>query len=140
MTSHRYGQHTTFWANVIVYGGGFLLLALLFGGCTLFTYDGVYEGYGEGVRVGEVMKFSHKGFIWKSWEGELLLNEFRFNKEGDGGNVFKFSTQDKAVAERVNSVLSKSGKVKIQYRQWFLKPIWVDSPYEVINIEAVAKD
>jgi hypothetical protein len=39
----------------------------------LFLFSGCSHNYSDGYRVGYVRKFSRKGLIWKSWEGELLL-------------------------------------------------------------------
>ncbi len=30
-----------------------------------------YATYSEGIRSGELIKFSHKGMLFKTWEGEI---------------------------------------------------------------------
>lgn len=67
--------------------------------------------YASGERAGFVQKLSNKGWICKTWEGELAL--------ANGPNVmpeiFKFSVRDAKVAEQINSSLGK--QVKLSYAQ-----------------------
>lgn len=47
--------------------------------------------YSEGVRVGTIQKFSVKGFINKSWEGELVMEGAKLSSQGNsvrGGNIY----------------------------------------------------
>ena len=46
----------------------FLVLALIIAGYFTFIY---YASYSEGYRAGELIKFSKKGLLFKTWEGEL---------------------------------------------------------------------
>ncbi|WP_309597636.1 hypothetical protein [Flavobacterium oreochromis] len=46
-----------------------------------------YATYSEGTRTGELIKFSKKGYVFKTWEGEL--------SQGLSGNkIFSFSILD----------------------------------------------
>lgn len=67
--------------------------------------------YASGERAGFVQKLSNKGWVCKTWEGELSL--------ANGPNVvveiFKFSVRDGKVAEQINGSLGK--QVKLTYEQ-----------------------
>ncbi len=67
--------------------------------------------YASGERAGFVQKLSNKGWVCKTWEGELAL--------ANGPNVmpeiFRFTVRDDKVAERINNSLGK--QVKLSYEQ-----------------------
>lgn len=79
------------------------------------------ECYSEGVRVGTVQKFSMKGFITKSWEGELVMEgvKLKAGAEGGtrGGNVWAFSVDDAAVAKVIDNSIMTGGLVALRYCQ-----------------------
>ena len=67
--------------------------------------------YASGERAGFVQKLSNKGWVCKTWEGELAL--------ANGPNVmpeiFRFTVRDTKVAEQINSSLGR--QVKLTYEQ-----------------------
>ena len=77
--------------------------------------------YSEGVRVGTVQKFSVKGFMTKSWEGELVMEgvKLKAGAEGGtrGGNVWAFSVSDAAVAKVIDNAVMSGGVVALRYCQ-----------------------
>lgn len=92
----------------------FLILLLLIGigGFALYTWLmlDVYS-YSAGDRAGYVQKFSKKGWICKTWEGELAM----VNLPGAMPQIFQFSVRDDAVAERINQTLGQ--QVSLTYEQ-----------------------
>jgi hypothetical protein len=92
----------------------FLILLLLIGigGFALYTWLmlDVYS-YSAGDRAGYVQKFSKKGWICKTWEGELAM----VNLPGAMPQIFQFSVRDEAVAERINQTLGQ--RVSLTYEQ-----------------------
>lgn len=76
--------------------------------------------YSEGVRVGTVQKFSSKGLINKSWEGELVMEgeKIKGNANGiKGGNVWAFSVLDAQVANVINDAVMSGGPIALKYCQ-----------------------
>jgi hypothetical protein len=65
--------------------------------------------YSEGERVGVVQKFSKKGNVFKTYEGELLLTN------GMNSEKFLFSVSEDSVASKLMSV--EGQKVAIHYEQ-----------------------
>jgi hypothetical protein len=67
--------------------------------------------YSSGERAGFVQKLSNKGWVCKTWEGELAL--------ANGPNVmpemFRFTVRDDKVADQINASLGK--QVKLTYEQ-----------------------
>ena len=67
--------------------------------------------YSSGPRVGYVQKLSRKGWICKTWEGELAMS----NVPGQAPEIFRYSVRDDAVAR---AILALEGqRVSIDYDQ-----------------------
>lgn len=90
------------------------------------------RGYSEGSRTGVLYKLSHKGIVWKSWEGELNLGGLRSTEQGAVANIWKFSVVDPAVAESANKLEGKN--VRVQYVQWMVNPLSQDTDYEATSV------
>ena len=77
--------------------------------------------YSEGMRVGTVQKFSQKGYVNKSWEGELVMEGTTFRSDASGnvraGNVWKFSVLDANVAKVIDEAAMQGNSVAIKYCQ-----------------------
>jgi hypothetical protein len=93
---------------------GLILLAVLLVAILLFAlyvWLALTFNYSEGERAGFVQKFSRKGWICKTWEGELAL----VNLPGAMPEIFSFSVHDDAVAAHLNETLGK--RVHLHYEQ-----------------------
>lgn len=97
----------------------FLLLAI-----TTLALTSCTNNYSNGERIGYVCKFSNKGLIWKSWEGELNLTQTGMNTS----SLFDFSVdndnEDKTIVAQLDSAASLGWKVKLKYHEvagynWF---------------------
>ncbi len=84
------------------------LAALLF---ALYTMAVLKWSYSSGERAGFMQKLSHKGFVCKTWEGELQLVAM----PGSMPEKFLFSVRDEAVAARINASMGK--RVALTYAQ-----------------------
>ena len=67
--------------------------------------------YSKGDRVGYIQKFSEKGWLCKTWEGELQMLPVM----GTLPEKFLFSVRDKALVGKINSSMGK--KLSITYEQ-----------------------
>ena len=86
-----------------------VLLAVLALG--LYTWAALSYSYSDGERAGYVQKFSRKGWICKTWEGELAMA----NLPGAMPQIFSFTVRDDAVAQQVNADMGK--RVVLHYEQ-----------------------
>ena len=77
----------------------------------LYTWSALTWSYSSGERAGYVQKFSHKGWICKTWEGELAM----VNIPGSLSEKFLFSVRDSKVADYINASLGK--RVALSYEQ-----------------------
>ncbi len=88
---------------------GFLfLLVLLF---CLYTWLAVTWSYSAGERAGYVQKFSKKGWVCKTWEGELAM----INMPGTLTEKFNFTVHDEAVVKKINESMGK--RVSLVYEE-----------------------
>ena len=95
--------------NTIKFGLGLIVLpALLF---SLYTWASLNWVYSSGERAGYVQKFSLKGYLCKTWEGEIVL----VSMPGTQAEKFFFTVHDEAVAKKVND--SMGLRVKIHYQE-----------------------
>jgi hypothetical protein len=91
----------------------FVLLAVL----AIVVLSGLYTwaawsfAYSEGDRAGYIQKFSKKGWICKTWEGELAMA----NLPGAMPEVFQFTVVDDQVAADINKAMGE--RVTIHYKQ-----------------------
>jgi hypothetical protein len=77
----------------------------------LYTWIVLSWSYSRGERAGFVQKFSKRGVISKTWEGELAMVAM----PGSTPEKFYFTVRDDSVAALVNASLGK--KVAITYEQ-----------------------
>lgn len=107
----------------------------------LLIFPGWFYGYSEGERTGDVFKFSKKGLIWKSWEGELYLGGLTSNKVG-GLEIEKFyfsipskqENEKRVLIDKLKECSQKRLNCTINYKQWFKRPVIQESKYNVTNV------
>ncbi|MCW5664926.1 MAG: hypothetical protein KIT35_13900 [Piscinibacter sp.] len=87
---------------------GVLVLVALLAGYFAFVLN---WSYSSGERAGWVQKFSHKGWVCKTWEGELAL----VSLPGSTVEKFLFTVQDEAVAQQVERHMGK--RVSLHYEE-----------------------
>lgn len=85
-----------------------VVLALLL---AAYVWIALRVSYANGERAGYVQKFSRKGWICKTWEGELAMATL----PGTLPQVFEFTVRDDAVAARINENIGQ--RVALSYEQ-----------------------
>ncbi|MCX6303989.1 MAG: hypothetical protein NT040_03385 [Bacteroidetes bacterium] len=77
-------------------------LAILVLVLALFSYWKYSFTFSEGNRSGLLQKFSYKGTIFKTYEGELILSSVKSNQDVSlASEKFHFSVPEKALAEQL---------------------------------------
>lgn len=88
-----------------------------------------YVPYSEGTRSGELIKFSNKGIIAKTWEGEI-------SQGISGAQIFAFSVmkQEKEVIAKMKEYPGQY--VKVTYKERFgTFFLWGDTKYFIIDVQ-----
>ena len=106
-----------------------VIVAMLF---VLYTWITLSYSYAQGSRAGFLQKFSKRGWVCKTWEGELVTGGMLGNQE-----KFYFSVRDENLAKTIASNIGK--RVEIEYDQHVGVPTncFAETEYYVKNIKTV---
>jgi hypothetical protein len=77
----------------------------------LYVWAALSFSYSTGDRAGYVQKFSRKGWVCKTWEGELAMVTI----PGSAPEIFRFTVRDDAVAAAINRLMGQ--RVALSYEQ-----------------------
>lgn len=117
-----------------------ILLIVFVGTIALFCFS-YWGSYSEGVRSGMVVKISKKGFLFKTYEGQLNLQTFGANKSPNiVSESFEFSVvDDRQDLVKILEEASLSGeRVSLKYTERLVKFFWRgDTKYFVTEVERI---
>jgi hypothetical protein len=116
-----------------VYFGMFLFLLIIAGGCALYFWAALTWSYSRGERAGYVQKFSEKGWIIKTWEGELAMVPL----PGAIPEKFAFSARNDAIAQSINSSLGKRVVITYQQHKGLPPGMFGETEYFVTGVKVV---
>ncbi|MDV7186558.1 6-phosphogluconate dehydrogenase [Lutibacter sp. TH_r2] len=107
----------------------FSIIGVIALGLVLYFTAIYYITYSEGYRAGELVKFSSKGYVFKTWEGEISQGVSEAQR-------FQFSVEDneKEVIQQLKDLQGKD--VKLTYKERFGTFPWLgDTKYFVIGVK-----
>jgi hypothetical protein len=98
-----------------------------------YSWVALHWSYSEGERAGFMQKLSKKGYICKTWEGELSLVAL----PGAAPEKFLFTVRDDAVAAKINQQVGQ--RVALTYEQHIGLPTtcFGDTEYFVTEVKLV---
>lgn len=102
----------------------------------LYTWAALTWVYSTGERAGYVQKFSEKGYICKTYEGELVL----VSMPGTQAEKFNFTVKDKALVEKINNSLGKRVRITYQEHKGIPSSCFGETPYFVQNVQVLEND
>lgn len=107
-----------------------LFLAILVLLALAWVWLALTWSYSEGERAGYVQKFSSKGWICKTWEGEIAM----VTMPGAIPEKFEFSVREESVAQQINALAGK--RVVLHYRQHKFVPTscFGETEYFVVGV------
>ncbi|HET9693612.1 MAG TPA: hypothetical protein VFP48_04440 [Steroidobacteraceae bacterium] len=88
---------------------GALVAAVLL--VVLYTAFMLWFSYSEGERAGVLQKFSKRGWVCKTYEGELAL----YVVGGIAPQIWHFSVRDEAIADQLHKAVGR--QVRIHYEE-----------------------
>ncbi|HEY5806620.1 MAG TPA: hypothetical protein VIT67_01555 [Povalibacter sp.] len=88
-----------------------ITLAVFIVGIVVWTWGSLSWAYSTGDRAGVLLKFSKKGWICKTYEGQLAL----YVVGGVAPQLWDFSTRDEAVATKLAASVGK--EIQLHYRE-----------------------
>jgi hypothetical protein len=116
--------------------GKLTLVAILVVPALIFT---VWAGlslaftYSSGERIGFVQKLSKKGWVCKTWEGELQMS----NVPGSAPTLFYFTVRDDSVAQLIQSFEGKSVSLHFDQHVGVPSRCFGDTEYFVTGVRPV---
>ena len=109
-----------------------LFLVLAIGAVALYLFLATRWSYASGERAGYVQKFSKKGWVCKTWEGEIAMA----NLPGAMPELFAFTVRDEKVAAQINASLG--ARVVLGYEQHLgLPSCFGETQYWVTSVRPV---
>jgi len=112
-------------AKVLV---GLLVVVLL--GLAGFSWLTLHWTYSEGERAGYVQKLAKKGWLCKTWEGEMAM----VTMPGTVAEKFLFTVPNEAVAAKVNAAVGKRMALHYEQHKWIPSSCFGDTEYFVTEV------
>jgi len=107
-----------------------IAVVLLVAGYFLFVFN---WSYSEGERAGWIQKFSSKGWLCKTWEGELAM----VSMPGSMSEKFFFTVWDDATADQINKVMGKRVSLHYEEKVGIPTSCFGETRYYVTKVTAV---
>jgi hypothetical protein len=107
-----------------------LTALLLLGSYLAFTY---HYTYSQGESVGFVQKLSYKGWVCKTWEGELSLVAM----PGAAPEKFLFTVRDEAIAQKVSDAAGKRVTLNYEQHKGLPSSCFGDTDYFVVDVKEI---
>ena len=99
----------------------------------LYTWASLNWVYSSGERAGYVQKFSLKGYVCKTWEGEIVL----VSMPGTQAEKFTFTVHEDGIAKKVNDSLGKRVKLVYEEHKGIPSTCFGETPYFVKDIQVI---
>ena len=105
-----------------------LVPILIVAAWTVFTLG---YAYSKGTRAGYVQKISERGWVCKTWEGELAMA----NLPGAMPQIFKFSVRNDSVAKAIQDSLGKRVSLTYEEHRGVPTSCFGETDYYITNIQ-----
>lgn len=99
----------------------------------LWTAIGLNFSYSDGVRAGFVQKISHKGWLCKTWEGELAISTI----PGSMPIIWHFSSLSDSIAAAIESANGQRVVLTYEEKPWIPTTCFGDTKYFVTEVRVV---
>jgi len=137
MSTESSKQKASFWGRFVnkskkVLRWTLIILIVFLG---FFVYWKYFYTYSEGYRAGLLQKFSVKGTIFKTYEGEMILSSVSSNRDvALASEKFNFTMVNKAIIRQFDTL--QGNMVIVHYKQKNGRLPWQgDSPYLVDSVK-----
>ena len=125
-----------FTKKLMLAGAGIVLIAV-----AVLTFI-LYANYSDGERAGVPVKFSRKGVIFKTYEGELNVGGLTNSSEGAIPTTWDFSVRrsDDEVHLALEEAMTENRRVKLLYDEKYVQLFWRgDTKYFIREVQILDK-
>ncbi|MBY0424548.1 MAG: hypothetical protein K2Q22_02835 [Cytophagales bacterium] len=108
-----------------------------------FVTYAFWGSYSSGLRAGTLVKLSKKGFVFKTYEGQLNMGMYVSEQAAASGAtmVWDFSVENNPeLIKKMEDAMLTGRRIKLKYNEKFFKLFWLgDTKYIVYELEEVPK-
>jgi hypothetical protein len=116
--------------RVLLIAAGLIILGVI--GWTVFALSWAYS---EGERAGILQKFSKKGWICKTYEGELA----QYVVGGVAPQIWHFSTRDEQLATKLSASVGEQVRLHYTEHRGVPTSCFAETPYFAESFNVVGK-
>jgi hypothetical protein len=109
-----------------------VVVLLVLAGITWVSLTWVYS---EGERAGYVQKFSRRGWVCKTWEGEMAM----VTMPGTMSEKFAFTVRDPAVATQLNANIGQRLTLHYDQHKWIPNSCFGETEYWVTGVKVAVE-
>jgi len=120
------------WRRKFILGGLFVVLVPAVG-IALYIMAVLGFAYSDGERSGILQKFSRKGWICKTYEGEVAMSY----TPGLAPTLWNFSVRDPSLATKINEALGRRVVVHYTEHRGVPTDCWGETNYYIDSIRVV---
>jgi hypothetical protein len=106
------------------------LVVLAVAGFAGFAWLTLHWSYSQGERAGYVQKLSRKGWVCKTWEGEMAM----VTMPGTVAEKFYFTVPSDAIAAKLNASVGKRMALRYEQHRWVPSSCFGDTEYFVTDV------
>jgi hypothetical protein len=99
----------------------------------IWTVISLNWSYSSGKRAGYIQKFSKKGWVCKTWEGEIAM----VNMPGAAQERFSFSVRNDSVAAQINRLMGSHVSITYEQHRGVPTRCFGETEYWVTEVSAV---
>jgi hypothetical protein len=110
-----------------------VVIGLLLAG---YVWAALAWSYSSGDRAGFLQKFSNKGWVCKTWEGELSLVAM----PGATPEKFLFTVRDEAVAKRIEAAMGRRVTLVYEEHKGLPTSCFGETAHFVVDLKEVSHD
>jgi hypothetical protein len=110
-----------------------VIIALPVLGFAAWTWITLHVDYSNGERVGYVQKISRKGWVCKTWEGELAM----VSMPGTAPQIFSFTVRNDAVARNIMDAAGQRVALVYEQHRGVPSKCFGETEYFIIGVRAL---
>ena len=109
------------------------IIGLTITGAVLVILFALYGNFSGGERVGKVIKLSKKGYVFKTWEGQLNTGEIQ-----QGIWEFSVKPSDDETLDELREAMRSGGRVALHYDEKYVSiPFLGDTKNFITRVEVL---
>lgn len=102
---------------------------------TLYTWAALHYVYSSGERSGYIQKISRKGWICKTWEGELAMTTV----PGTAPLIFQFSVRNDATAQKIEQTAGQRVALTYEQHKGVPSSCFGETQYFIIGVRPIGQ-